>query len=271
MNPLFVATCDDLQRCVRAALLRNGHSLSSWAREYGISGGNFRAVLRRYAGKTHRPAGKAGAILAALEAATGFVVCGVDAEAGGERRGNRASESKGKSGSASGGAEAGGDFRNGKGSRKGVDKSLDKGAGKGRDGGHGDNRGERSAKEAVRGGDANPGKKHLTEGGRRSMRKSAEEARAEAHILAYIGRNVRSARETLGMTQERLSARTGISQDQISRIECGERRPTVAQLLAITQALRISPSRLLDENPHLRLRRGTSTAAENRETDAGTA
>mgnify|MGYP000890864034 FL=1 len=62
---------------------------------------------------------------------------------------------------------------------------------------------------------------------------------------AIIGRNVSSARRRRGMAQKTLETLTGISQDQISRIESGERIPSVRQLVAISEALQCSPAALL--------------------------
>ena len=60
-----------------------------------------------------------------------------------------------------------------------------------------------------------------------------------------IGWNISTIRAQRKMSQELLEQLTGISQDQISRFESGERIPSVRQLVAISEALRCSPAVLL--------------------------
>lgn len=79
------------------------------------------------------------------------------------------------------------------------------------------------------------------------MRRPPDQGREESRRLAYIGENLRELRRVRGVSQELLEARSGVSQDQISRIEGGERRPTVAQLVALAGALGCSPGVLLRE------------------------
>ena len=62
---------------------------------------------------------------------------------------------------------------------------------------------------------------------------------------AIIGKNVLEIRARRKMSQELLEQLTGISQDQISRFESGERIPSVRQLVAMCEALGCSPSEML--------------------------
>lgn len=55
-----------------------------------------------------------------------------------------------------------------------------------------------------------------------------------------VGRNVRKARETKGLTQEQLAERSGFTQQYISGLETGKRNPTIVSLYEIAQALGVS-------------------------------
>ena len=52
----------------------------------------------------------------------------------------------------------------------------------------------------------------------------------------------------LGMTQETLAARVEVDQAYVSRLEAGEKNPTVLTLWHIAQALKTVPARLLEED-----------------------
>ena len=60
-----------------------------------------------------------------------------------------------------------------------------------------------------------------------------------------VGRNVRFARTTLGLSQEQLAERSGFSQQYISSLEGGSRNPTVVTLFELAQALETSPVSLI--------------------------
>lgn len=55
-----------------------------------------------------------------------------------------------------------------------------------------------------------------------------------------VGRQVRRARLAKGLTQEELSARTGLTQHYISVLENGRRNPTILTLYELAQALGVS-------------------------------
>lgn len=61
-----------------------------------------------------------------------------------------------------------------------------------------------------------------------------------------LGKNLRTAREKLGLTQEEVAARSGVQAGEISRIEHGKRDPQVSTLEKIAAAVEMPPGRLLD-------------------------
>jgi transcriptional regulator with XRE-family HTH domain len=64
-----------------------------------------------------------------------------------------------------------------------------------------------------------------------------------------VGRNVRAAREGLGLTQEQLAERSGFSQQYISGLETGRRNLTVVSLFEFAQALETTPVALITPAP----------------------
>lgn len=66
-----------------------------------------------------------------------------------------------------------------------------------------------------------------------------------------IGTRLRAARRERGLTQDQLAERARLSPDMISRIERGDRRPSIPALHALAAALRISPSQLLGKRERL--------------------
>lgn len=65
-------------------------------------------------------------------------------------------------------------------------------------------------------------------------------------IRQTLGRNVKALRTAAGMSQEELAARLDVDQAYISRIEAGEKNPTILTIWHIAQALYTTPSELLD-------------------------
>ncbi|ESX23425.1 helix-turn-helix transcriptional regulator [Mesorhizobium sp. LSJC264A00] len=59
-------------------------------------------------------------------------------------------------------------------------------------------------------------------------------------IRKLVGRNFSRIRGAVGLTQEAVAERANLSQQYISEIENGKRKPTVATLLALAQALGVS-------------------------------
>lgn len=63
--------------------------------------------------------------------------------------------------------------------------------------------------------------------------------------LVELGRNVRAARRSTGLSQERFAAVAGLDRTYIGGIERGERNVAVINILRIAVALRIEPGGLL--------------------------
>lgn len=68
--------------------------------------------------------------------------------------------------------------------------------------------------------------------------------RNENYIKAF-GNNLRKIRVSKGMTCEDLEAATEIDAKQISRLERGERSPTISTIYVLAQGLSIPPYKLL--------------------------
>lgn len=66
-------------------------------------------------------------------------------------------------------------------------------------------------------------------------------------ILSSIGEALRSARERAGYTLEELASATGLSKAHLSRLESGERQPSVAALLVLARSLAIPVGTLFGE------------------------
>jgi len=71
----------------------------------------------------------------------------------------------------------------------------------------------------------------------------------DAQILRTIGGNVRKARLKLNMTQECLAELVGVHWQTISYLENGKHPCSVIHFVGISQALDISPNRLLEGLP----------------------
>ncbi len=64
-----------------------------------------------------------------------------------------------------------------------------------------------------------------------------------------LGERVRQRREAMGLSIHGLSRRSGISPAQLSRIESGERQPSVGSLVAVAHVLQITAGELLEDQP----------------------
>lgn len=62
-----------------------------------------------------------------------------------------------------------------------------------------------------------------------------------------LGTNIKKIRLTIGITQEELAAKVGISVDFLSLIECGKNAPSFKNLEKIAKALEVSVSQLFIE------------------------
>ncbi len=66
--------------------------------------------------------------------------------------------------------------------------------------------------------------------------------------LDRIGDGLRAAREQRGLTLDQLAATSGLSKAHLSRLESGERAPSIATLLELSRSLGVSMSTLLGED-----------------------
>ncbi|MBI2260705.1 MAG: helix-turn-helix transcriptional regulator [Caulobacterales bacterium] len=66
-------------------------------------------------------------------------------------------------------------------------------------------------------------------------------------LVAQLGRNVRTIRTEIGLSQEEVAFRAGLKRSYLSDLERGTRNPTVRALGRIAEALGVPPSRLLQE------------------------
>jgi transcriptional regulator with XRE-family HTH domain len=64
--------------------------------------------------------------------------------------------------------------------------------------------------------------------------------------VGNLGKNLRAARKTLGLTQEEVAERSGVQAGEVSRIEAGKRDPKVSTLEKLAAAVELPPGRLLD-------------------------
>ena len=63
--------------------------------------------------------------------------------------------------------------------------------------------------------------------------------------LARFGRNVRRARQRLGISQEELAHRAGPHRTYVGGVERGERNISLLNIVKLAHALDVNPSRLL--------------------------
>jgi len=62
-----------------------------------------------------------------------------------------------------------------------------------------------------------------------------------------IGKRIRSIRKRVGLTLEQVSERTGLNKGYLSRIESGEKSPSIASLLKLGRELQVPASQLFGE------------------------
>ena len=63
--------------------------------------------------------------------------------------------------------------------------------------------------------------------------------RRSAIHAQLVGQRIRAAREEVGLTQLQLADRMGVSQPVIAALEGGRGNPTIGQLAAVADALRV--------------------------------
>lgn len=76
------------------------------------------------------------------------------------------------------------------------------------------------------------------------MSMSFDDTKCRTHLSA-LAENIRRARVKAGLSQVELAEKCALSQGNLSRIETGERRPSVLLLFRIAEVLELSPTRLL--------------------------
>jgi transcriptional regulator with XRE-family HTH domain len=64
--------------------------------------------------------------------------------------------------------------------------------------------------------------------------------------LIKMGAHIRTLREYQGISQEQLAADAEIPYSTVNEIEAGKTNPTVASLMALSEALEVSLSDMLD-------------------------
>ncbi|MGH7096845.1 MAG: helix-turn-helix domain-containing protein [Stellaceae bacterium] len=64
---------------------------------------------------------------------------------------------------------------------------------------------------------------------------------------ALIGKRIRSIRKRVGLTLEQVSEQTGLNKGYLSRIESGEKSPSIATLLKLSSELKVPASQLFGE------------------------
>ena len=64
-------------------------------------------------------------------------------------------------------------------------------------------------------------------------------------VYQSVAARIRLIRETLGMTQEELATRTGLTRTSIVNIEAGRQRFMLHDMEAMARALNISPKHLM--------------------------
>jgi transcriptional regulator with XRE-family HTH domain len=67
-------------------------------------------------------------------------------------------------------------------------------------------------------------------------------------VLVSVGERLRAARERVGLTLDQTAERSGLSKAHLSRLESAERQPSIAALLALSEALGTPVSLLLGES-----------------------
>ena len=73
-----------------------------------------------------------------------------------------------------------------------------------------------------------------------------------SHAGQEFGRRVRAAREHAGLTLERLSQSSGVSRAMLSKVERGDKSPTLVVAMRIAHGLDLSLSSLIDAEGRLR-------------------
>jgi len=78
--------------------------------------------------------------------------------------------------------------------------------------------------------------------------KPTDGKREDPDINYNLGKRIRSARKSRGLSQTHIAAALGVSFQQVGKYESGQNTMSVPTFLMICRALRLKPSSLLDEH-----------------------
>jgi transcriptional regulator with XRE-family HTH domain len=81
-------------------------------------------------------------------------------------------------------------------------------------------------------------------------------------LLVALGHAIRQSRTAAGLSQEELSLKSGVHRNYIGGVERGERRPTVATVARLAEALGVRSSDLLGAAEQLCGQRSPPTKRE---------
>lgn len=85
--------------------------------------------------------------------------------------------------------------------------------------------------------------------GRRSRRRRAADGQTDESIVAALGDSVKLFRHQAGITLDQLAVKSGVSRAMLSKVERGEKSPTLAIVARIARGLGIGLSTLLGAEP----------------------
>jgi transcriptional regulator with XRE-family HTH domain len=66
-------------------------------------------------------------------------------------------------------------------------------------------------------------------------------------VLTNLARHIKERRSALGLSQEKLAERAGLSSNFLARLELGEKTPSIRTLVQLAWALEVHISELLEE------------------------
>ncbi|MFK0335465.1 helix-turn-helix domain-containing protein [Rhizobium sp. NPDC090275] len=76
---------------------------------------------------------------------------------------------------------------------------------------------------------------------------SADQKKDEIEVNYQLGRRIKMARKSLGLSQTNLGIALGVSFQQIGKYESGKNTMSIPTFLTICKTLRLKPSMLLDD------------------------
>lgn len=68
----------------------------------------------------------------------------------------------------------------------------------------------------------------------------------DPEAIALFGRHLRQMRQQRGLTMEELADQSGVSYNQLGRIELGEINTTISTVFALARGLQVRPAALFD-------------------------